>query len=85
MGAVRLGREAAQACAEPTSDVRDTEIARYGERASMGVLGFGLGATLVLAMLDLETFWIGNLLFLCGVVGAIVETTSQIRLYRRGF
>jgi hypothetical protein len=85
VGAVGTGRRRVKACAELASDVRDTEIARYGERASTGVLGVGLGATLVLAMLDLHTFWIGNVLFLCGVVGAIVEATIKIRLYRHGF
>jgi hypothetical protein len=36
-------------------------------------------------MLDAHTFWIGNLLFLAGAVGAIVESIAKIRLYRRGF
>jgi hypothetical protein len=85
VGAVRIERRRVGGGAELASDVRDAEISGYGERASMGVLGVGLGATLVLAMLDLDTFWIGNLLFLCGVVGAIVEATTKIRLYRRGF
>lgn len=84
--AVRVGPRAAE-CAfdEPSSDLRDREINRHGQRASAGVLGVGLGAGLVLAMLDADTFWIGNLLFLSGMAGALVETTTKIHLYRRGF
>ena len=85
VGAAGQRRRGSEVCAELGSDVRDQEIAGFGARASVGVLGAGLAAALVLAMLDLDTFWIGNLLFLVGVVGAIVETSIKIRLYRRGF
>ncbi len=70
---------------EVTSDVRDREIGQRGGRASTGVVSVGLGAALVLVMLDAHRFWIGNLLFLFGAVAALVETTTKIRLYRRGF
>ena len=69
----------------PEADIRDQEIERSGTRASTGVIGVGVGAALILAMLDLDTFWIGNLLFLFGTLGAVVETTTKIRLYRWGF
>jgi hypothetical protein len=68
-----------------TSDVRDREIDRRGTRASTVVIGVGSGAALLAAMLDFDTFWIGNLLYLFGAVGAVVEATTKIRLYRRGF
>ena len=68
-----------------TADVRDREIEWRGNRASAGVIGVGFGAGLILSMLDLDTFWIGNTLFLFGTLGAVVETTTKIRLYRRGF
>ncbi len=70
---------------EVTSDVRDRDIGRSGGQAATGVFGIGLGGALLLAMLDADTFWIGNLLFLAGTVGAIVEAITKIRLYRRGF
>jgi hypothetical protein len=68
-----------------TSDVRDEDIARVGGRASTVVMSVGFGTALVLAMVDTDTFWIGNALFLFGTVGALVETITKIRLYRRGF
>ena len=72
--------------AVPTgTDVRDEEIGRLGDRAGMRVLAVGVLGALVLAMLDADSFWIGNLLFLLGTVGAVVETTTKLRLYRRGF
>lgn len=67
------------------SDARDKDIALRSDHALVGVLGAGFLGALVLAMLDADTFWIGNLLFVFGTLGAIVETTTKIRLYRRGF
>ncbi len=81
----RRGRCSPASGGEVTSDVRDEEIGRLGGRASMSVIGVGFGGALVLAMLDVHTFWIGNLLFLFGTLSAVVETTTKIRLYRRGF
>ena len=70
---------------DTVSDARDKDIDQIGDRASFGVLGVGFAGALVLAMMDADTFWIGNLLFVVGTIGAIVETTTKIRLYRRGF
>jgi hypothetical protein len=70
---------------DTASDARDKDIDLMGDRALVGVLGAGFVGALVLAMLDADTFWIGNLLFVVGTVGAIVETTTKLRLYRRGF
>jgi len=83
--AFRRGRGSPASRGEVTSDVRDQEIGRLGWRASMRVISVGFGAALVLAMLDADTFWIGNLLFLFGTVGAVVEAITKIGLYRRGF
>jgi hypothetical protein len=67
------------------SDARDRDINLIGDHRLIGVLGAGFAGALVLAMLDADTFWIGNLLFVFGTLGAIVETVTKIRLYRRGF
>jgi hypothetical protein len=67
------------------SDERDKEIGRLGNRATYGVASAGLLAALVLAMLDADTFWIGNAVFFFGFVGAVVESVVKIRAYRRGF
>jgi len=81
----RRGRCSPADRGEVTSDVRDREIGRLGWRASMRVISVGFGGALVLAMLDADTFWIGNLLFVFGTVAAVVEAITKIGLYRRGF
>ena len=81
----RAGAAGAAGAEAVRSDVRDREIGRLGWRVSMMVISVGSGAALVLAMLDARTFWIGNLLFLFGAAGAVVEGITKLRLYRRGF
>lgn len=70
---------------ELESDVRDKEISARGTRVSATVVGLGAGAALVITMLGLDHFWIGNVLYLGGFAGALAETITRIRLYRRGF
>lgn len=67
-----------------TKDERDLAIKRLADRRNYALISAGLFGTLVLAMLDADTFWIGNWVFLAGTVGAIVEVTTKIRAYRRG-
>jgi len=66
-------------------DLRDKDIKRYGDRRAAVVSGGAMFGVLVLAMIGADLFWIGNLVFLAGTVGGIVETTVKIRAYRRGF
>ena len=65
-------------------DIRDKEIDRLGERVgnSFIVIG-GLGA-LVLAMLDVDTFWIGNALYLGFVISGVLSGLTKLMAYRRG-
>lgn len=67
------------------SDERDKQIERLGNRATGAVVSTGMLGVLVLAMIDADTFWIGNAAFLSGFVGALVEALVKIRAYRRGF
>jgi purine-cytosine permease-like protein len=71
--------------AELGSDERDAAIDRLGRRSSVAVLGVGLLAVLALAMVDAETFWIGNAAYAAGFVASLVEALVKIRAYRRGF
>ena len=85
-GIVRpAGSGPAADCAGVAADIRDREIGRRGGGVSMRVLSAGFGGALVLAMLDADTFWIGNLLFLFGTAAALVEAATKLILYRRGF
>lgn len=83
--AVRLAARGRNPEFELESDVRDKEISSLGNRASATVVGFGIASALVVTMLGLDHFWIGNLLYAAGFLGALAETITKIRLYRRGF
>jgi hypothetical protein len=67
------------------SDQRDREISRFATRRSIGFLYAGLFLALVLAMLDVNTFWIGTAVFLMGALGSIAEALMRLSAYRRGF
>jgi hypothetical protein len=70
---------------EQESDIRDTQISRYGERSNLAVIGVGIGVVLAMAMLDLDQFWIGSALFTVGAVGATWANIAKIRAYRSSF
>ena len=64
--------------------MRDKEIDRLGERvgSSFVVIG-GLGA-LVLAMLDVDCFWIANAMYLAFVLSARVSERREARRLSTG-
>lgn len=71
---------------EPASaDVRDKQIERYGDRIAQAIMAFGTGAVLILVMFELDWFWIGNSLYLIGVVGAVVGAIASLRASRGVF
>jgi len=67
-----------------TKDERDLAIKLLGDRRNFAIVSVGLFGALGLAMLDVDTFWIGNWIFLAGTVGAILESATKVRAYRRG-
>ncbi|BCJ46791.1 hypothetical protein GCM10010168_36870 [Actinoplanes ianthinogenes] len=71
--------------AEVAIDVRDREIGRRGGRLAVPILGTGMMGALVLAAADADGFWIGNLVFVCGLLATLVEAAAKIYYYRRGF
>ncbi len=71
---------------EPESgDIRDKQIERHGNRIAQAIVAFGSLGTLILAMLEVDVFWIGNALFFVGAVGAIIGTIVSIAAYRGVF
>ncbi len=71
--------------AESGTDLREKQIERYGERLSATIAATGAAGVLALAMLGVEQFWIGNAVFLLGVIGAVVGSIAKIRAYRGVF
>lgn len=70
---------------ESKEDVRDKQIDRYGDRIAQAITGFGAAAVLVLAMFEVDHFWIGNALFLFGSVGATWGAIAKIHAYHGAF
>ena len=66
-------------------DQRDKEIERFGEFHGRGlIMFFALGA-LVLAILNVDTFWIANLIYLGFIVAAVLAGIIKLISYHRGF
>jgi hypothetical protein len=70
---------------ESTEDVRDKQINRYGDRLAQAVMAVGAGVVLVLAMFEVDHFWIGSALFVIGSIGATLGAIAKIYAYRGTF
>lgn len=66
-------------------DERDREISRFGEYGGQSLLVVGSLAALLLALLEADTFWIANVLYLGFVLSAILGSILKITGYRAGF
>ena len=84
-GAIGLAIRGIDPKGQLEGDMRDKDIKRLGDRRGAVIASGAMFGVLVLAMIGADLFWIGNLVFLAGTVGGIVETTVKIRAYRRGF
>ena len=71
--------------AEDESDVREQQIERHGDRLSARIASTGAAGILVLAMLGVDQFWIGNAIFALGVVGSIIGSLAKLGAYRGVF
>ncbi|HEX4817192.1 MAG TPA: hypothetical protein VFV66_30995, partial [Nonomuraea sp.] len=65
-------------------DRRDREIHRHGEYTGQFLLVAGALAALVMAMAEIDHFWIANTLYLGFVLSAVLGSTLKIIAYRRG-
>lgn len=66
-------------------DQRDREIGRFGEHIGQSLVVVGGVAALVLAMVEADSFWIANVLYLCFTLSAVLSSVAKIFAYRRGF
>jgi hypothetical protein len=67
------------------SDQRDKEIYRFGEYIGQSLVVAGAGVALVLAMAEVDHFWIANELYLAFVLSALLGSAAKLVAYRRGF
>jgi hypothetical protein len=67
------------------TDQRDKEIYRFGEYVGRWFVVIGAVAALVLAMAEVDHFWIANELCLAFVLSALLSSAAKLVAYRRGF
>ena len=65
-------------------DQRDREIGRFGEYVGQFVVVVAGVATLVMAIMETDHFWIGNAIYLAFVLSSVVGSGAKIHAYRRG-
>jgi hypothetical protein len=66
-------------------DARDKEINRFGEYVGGVVLGALMVVPLVLALADVDQFWIANAIYAGLVLSTCVSSVLKLIAYRRGF
>lgn len=66
-------------------DQRDREIGRFGEYVGHSFVVIGGVAALLMAMLELDHFWIANAVYLAFALSAVLSSAAKIVAYRRGF
>jgi hypothetical protein len=67
------------------TDERDREINRRGEFVGFYVMSIAAIVPLVLAMAEVEQFWIAHALYLAFVLAALASAVAKIVAYRRGW
>ncbi len=68
-----------------TTDERDREINRFGEYIGQAFVVIGGVAALLMAMAELDYFWIANAIYLAFVLSAVLSSGAKIAAYRWGF
>jgi len=81
---VRTALETARPSETRRSDVRDRDIARFGEYASRWFVVGGAAAGFFLALARWDYFWIANAIYLGFVLWAVVGSVLRLVAYRRG-
>jgi hypothetical protein len=66
-------------------DPRDREINRLGEYIGQSFVAVGGVASLLLAMVEADHFWIANVVYLTFVLSAVTGSVAKIFAFRRGF
>lgn len=66
-------------------DGRDREIYRFGEHAGQSFVIAGALGALILALFEVDHFWIANEIYLAFVLSAVLASVMKIVGYRVGF
>ncbi|GAB1509537.1 hypothetical protein [Actinophytocola sp. KF-1] len=66
-------------------DQRDREIERFGEYIGHSFTAIGGVAVLVMALAEVDHFWIANAIYLAFALSGLLASVAKIFAYRRGF
>ncbi len=66
------------------ADQRDKDVNRFGEYVAGLVLGATAIVPFLLAIAEVEYFWIANTLYLAFILSAVAGSVAKIAAYRRG-
>ncbi len=66
-------------------DERDRQINRFGEYTGQSLVIVGGVAALLMALAEVDYFWIANAIYLAFTLSAVLGSTAKIVVYRRGF
>jgi hypothetical protein len=66
-------------------DERDREIERFGEYIGHSFAAIGGVSALVMAMAEVDHFWIANAVYLAFALSGLLASVAKIFAYRRGF
>lgn len=65
-------------------DARDKEIHRYGEYVGQGFVVAGALGAMIMAWLEIDFFWIANVIYLAFILSAILGFITKAVGYRAG-
>ena len=65
-------------------DQRDRQIARFGDQVGQSFVILGAVSALLLAMLEADSFWVANVIYLGFVLSAVLGSITKVVGYRRG-
>lgn len=65
-------------------DQRDRDIARFGDTMGQAFVVIGAVAAMLLAIFDVDGFWIANVVYLCFVLSAVLGSIAKVTAYRAG-
>ena len=66
-------------------DQRDREIDRFGEYTGSWLVAIGAVTAIGMAMVEINHFWIANVIYLALVLSTLLASATKIVAYRRGF
>ena len=70
--------------ASRASDERDREIGRLGDHVGQAFAVIGAVAAMLMALTDIDQFWIANVIYLGFVLSAILGGIAKVVVYRTG-